>query len=134
MRAAYQSEDADRAKRLLRGLARQLEKDHPGAAASLREGLDETLTVVSLGVRGALLRTLCSTNAIENLNGLLRVRLRNVKRWRGGSMILRWMVAGLEDAKTGFRRVRGHKQIPALLDALRRPHHLLAVEPARHAV
>lgn len=122
MRKAYQCGDADRAKRLLKGLARQLESQHPGAASSLREGLDETLTVLRLGLKGALLRTLSSTNAIENLNGLLRVRLHNVKRWRGGKMVLRWVVAGLEDAKKGFRRVRGHRQIQVLLLAL---HHSL---------
>jgi putative transposase len=120
MREAYGSGDADRAKRLLLGLARQLEVSHPGAAGSLREGLDETLTVMRLGITGALLRTLASTNVIENLNGLLRVRLRNVRRWRNGSMVLRWVVAALDDAKSCFRRVRGHAQIQQLITALNR--------------
>jgi transposase-like protein len=120
MRAAYQCAEAQRAKRLLKGLAKQLEMEHPSAAASLREGLEETLTVVELGLSGALLRTLSNTNVIENLNGLIRVRVRNVKRWRGGSMIVRWVVAAVNDAARGFRRVRGHAQIPALLAALRK--------------
>lgn len=119
IRDAYRCGDAERAKRLLTGLARQLEADHPGAASSLREGLDETLTVMRLGLEGALLRTLSSTNSIENLNGMLRVRLRNVKRWRGGKMVLRWVVAGLEDAKKSFRRIRGQAQMQELINALK---------------
>ncbi len=119
MRGAYRSGDAAQAKRVLTGLARQLDKKHPSAAASIREGLDETLTLLRLGVTGALLRTLSTTNAIENLNGLLRTRIRNVKRWQGGSMILRWLVTALDDAAMGFRRIRGHQELRKLVTILR---------------
>jgi len=117
--AAYNSESHAHAKKLLTGLARQLEKKHPGAAASLREGLDETLTVTRLGLRGALLRTLRTTNAIENLNGSVRARTDNVRRWRGGHMVLRWVAAALGEAAKGFRRLRGQGDMPTLMAALR---------------
>lgn len=119
MRGAYRSRDAKHAKKLLEGLARQLDRRHPSAAESLREGLDETLTVLKLGLTDALLRTLSTTNAIENLNGLVRARIRRVRRWDGGSMVLRWLVAALDDAAGGFRKVRGHRQLPRLIAALR---------------
>jgi len=118
MRDAWKSESEATARRLLRQLARDLEPAHPGAAASLREGLDETLTVLSLGVKGSLARTLVSTNPIENLQGLLKQVVRNVKRWRGGSMALRWAVTGLMEAEKRFRRVKGHREMPQLLGAL----------------
>ena len=118
MRDAWNSESEATARRLLRQLARDLEPTHPGAAASLREGLDETLTVLSLGVKGSLARTLVSTNPIENLQGLLKRVVRNVKRWRGGSMALRWAVTGLVEAAKRFRRVKGYREMPQLLAAL----------------
>ena len=117
--AAYNSSNAANARRILVGLARQLERKHPAAAASLREGLDETLTVHRLGLTDALLRTLRTTNPIENLNGMVRARTDNVRRWRGGQMILRWVAAALSDAAKGFRRLRGHAGMPVLLNALR---------------
>lgn len=118
MRDAWKSGSESEARRLLRQLARDLEPAHPGAAASLREGLDETLTVLSLGVKGSLARTLVSTNPIENLQGLLKQVVSNVKRWRGGSMALRWAVTGLMEAQKRFRRVKGHREMPQLLVAL----------------
>lgn len=118
LRDAWRSESEATARRLLRQLARELEPTHPGAASSLREGLDETLTVLSLGVKGSLARTLVSTNPIENLQGLLKRVVRNVKRWRGGSMALRWAVTGLMEAEKRFRRVKGHREMPQLLAAL----------------
>lgn len=118
MRRAWTSETAEAAARKLRGLARQLDASHPGAAASVREGLEETLTVVELGIRGRLYETLCSTNPIENLQGLLKKVAHNVKRWRGGSMALRWGVTGLMEAEKRFRRVKGYRDFPQLLTAL----------------
>ena len=118
LRDAWKSESEAEARRLLRQLAKDLEPTHPGAAASLREGLDETLTVLSLGVKGSLARTLVSTNPIENLQGLLKQVVRNVKRWRGGSMALRWAVTGLMEAEKRFRRVKGYREMPQLLAAL----------------
>jgi len=87
----------------------------------LREGLDETLTVLRLHVTGALRRTLATTNPIENLNSLIGRYTRNVKRWRHGSMIERWVAAVLLDAETRFRRIRGCSDMPRLIDALVKP-------------
>ena len=108
------------ARRQLERLAASLEAQHPGAAASLREGLDETLTLQALGVAGALYRTLCSTNPIENLNGAIAEYTHHVKRWRGGRMILRWVGAAMAEAVTHFRRIRGHDELPKLIAALQR--------------
>lgn len=117
---AYRSREYERAKRLLENLARRLSADHPGAAASLREGLDETLTVKRLGVCGTLERALSTTNTIENLIGQVRTLSKRVKRWRGGQMILRWTAAGVLEAERHFRRIRGHQDLGKLRDALRK--------------
>lgn len=117
---AYGLADADLAKRRLKQLAAGLERTHPGAAASLREGLDETLTLQRLGGSGALYRTLHTTNAIENWNGLVGHFTRNVRRWRDGRMLVRWIAAGLDEARRSFRRVRGYKDIPKLIAELDR--------------
>jgi transposase-like protein len=117
---AYGMTDAALAKRRLEQLAAGLDRTHPGAAASLREGLDETLTLQRLGVSGALYRTLRSTNAIENLNSLVGHFVRNVRRWRDGRMLVRWIATGLAEARRSFRRVRGYTDIPKLIRALDR--------------
>ena len=118
LRDAWESDSAELAKRQLQRLARSLDRDHPGAAASVREGLDETLTVLRLSVTGALQKTLRTTNAIENLNSLVENYTRNVKRWRGGSMIQRWVSAALLEAEKNFRRVRGYRDMRHLIRAL----------------
>ena len=112
------SGNVNQARSKLQKLASQLEYEHPGAAASLREGLEETLTLVRLGVGGALAKTLCSTNPIENLIGSVKNVARNVKRWRGGSMAVRWAVTGLIEATKRFRRIRGYRELPQLIAAL----------------
>ncbi len=117
---AYGLADAALAKRRLEQLAAGLDQTHPGAAASLREGLEETLTLQRLGVTGALYRTLHSTNAIENLNGLVGHFVRHVRRWRNGRMLVRWIAAGLHEARRSFRRVRGHADLAALVSTLDR--------------
>jgi len=117
---AYRSASATTAKTRLKRLASSLEDDHPGAAASLREGLDETLTVKALGLCLGLERTLSTTNLIENLNGGIRDVTRRVKRWRGGSMILRWVAAAVVDRARSFRRLRGYRSMPKLVAELRR--------------
>jgi hypothetical protein len=117
---AYGLADAALAKRRLLQLAAGLDQTHPGAAASLREGLDETLTLQRLGVDGALYRTLRSTNAIENLNGLVGHFVRHVRRWRNGLMLVRWIAAGLRESARSFRRLRGHRDLAALIRALDR--------------
>jgi len=119
MQRAYRSSEIAAAKRPLEALARQLEDAYPSAAASLREGLEETLTVLALPVGETLRRALATTNTIENLMGRLRHVHRNVKRWRGRSMALRWAVAGILEAEKGFRRCRGHHDLRALRNALR---------------
>lgn len=118
IRRAWAEESASAATAKLRDLAAQLENDHPGAAASLLEGLEETVTVLRLGTSGWLLKTLCSTNPIENVQGTLAKVSRNVKRWRGGAMALRWGVTGLLIAERKFRRIKGHRELPQLLAAL----------------
>jgi transposase-like protein len=115
MREAYKCTKIETAKRLLNNLARSLQKKHPSAAASLREGLDETLTVMNLGLSAPLTRTLSTTNPIENLNGLLRSTTRRVKRWDDGTMILRWALVGVLEATRGFRRLKGHKDMNLLV-------------------
>src|SRR5260370_36613321 len=119
MREAYESSDAKRGLRLLENLAARLDRDHPGAAASLREGLAETLTVIDLGITGRLRLTLRTTNPIDNIFCSVRRVSRRVKRWRGGRMVLRWGGAALLDAPTRFRRVKGHAEMPTLVPAPR---------------
>ena len=119
MREAYKCTKVETAKRLLNNLARSLQKKHPSAAASLREGLDETLTVMDLGLSASLTRTLSTTNPIENLNGLLRSTARRVKRWDDGTMILRWALVGVLEATRGFRRLKGHKDMNLLVAHLK---------------
>ena len=114
LRKIWKLDDADEAQRRLLALAKELETEYPGAAASLREGLEQTLTVNRLGLSGALLRTLRSTNPIENLQGRMKDVARNVKRWRNGSMVLRWAVTGLIEAETRFRRIRGYRDLDQL--------------------
>lgn len=120
LRKAWASTDADAGQRDLQALARQLDKVNPDAAGSLREGLTETFTVTRLGVTGALLRTVASTNPVESMIEIVRDHARNVKRWRDGDMRLRWAAAGMLTAAGQFRRVKGHTQLPALAAAIRR--------------
>jgi transposase-like protein len=117
---AYASEEVGAAKRQLQDLARQLETEHPSAAESIREGLEETLTVIGLGLSTTLRRSLSTTNAIESLISRTRHVKRNVKRWRNGLMVVRWAAVGVLEAVKGFRRVKGHKEMPKLVAALRR--------------
>ena len=118
MKDAWHSKDAALAKRQLERLAHSLAKPHPGAAASLREGLPETLTLIALGIDDALYKTFRTTNAIENLNGLVAHYTRNVKRWRDGEMVLRWIGTALHEAKSGFRAARGFRDMKRLVAAL----------------
>lgn len=120
MRRAYRASTAAAARRQLTALATWLEHSgHPDAAASLREGLDETLTVVKLGLPPTLRRFFATTNCIENLIGTLRHVARPVKRWRGGAMIRRWVGLGLLQARARFRRIKHHDELAALATALR---------------
>lgn len=120
MREAYKCTKLETAKRLLNNLARALQKKHPSAAASLREGLDETLTVLSLGVSAMLTRTLSTTNPVEHLNERIRTTARRVKRWDDGTMVLRWVLVGVLEATRGFRRLKGHRDMNLLVAHLKR--------------
>lgn len=119
MRKAWESASTEKARSILEGLARSL-GDHPSAAASVREGLDETLTLLKLGLTGTLYRTLRTTNPIENLQGTIRRVTRNVRRWRGGAMVVRWVAAALIEAEDRFRRIKGVSDMPSFLKALDR--------------
>lgn len=120
LRRAYRAQSADAARRQLRALASWLEQNgHLDAAGSLREGLDETLTVVKLGLPPTLRRFFATTNSIENMLGTVRRVTRNVKRWRGGAMVHRWVGLGLLQAAEGFRRIKGHGEVGKLVAALR---------------
>ena len=120
MTDAYHADSALEAEAALLALAKELDRAHPGAAASLREGLDQTLTVLRLGVPPTLARTLRSTNCIESMISVCREHADNVKRWRDGQMALRWCAAGMVEAGKQFRRVNGHLHLPTLRAALQR--------------
>jgi putative transposase len=120
LRAAWALDDHDRALEQLRVLAGELERSHPGAAASLLEGMDETLTVTRLGLRGRLKRTLASTNPCESMIETVRRISRNVKHWSSGDMCLRWTAAGMLEAERQFRRIIGHTDLAKLAVAVER--------------
>ena len=133
MRDAYQSSSRATAKRRLLQLVSRLEDDYPDAAASLREGLEETITLKDMGLPKWLERTLSTTNPIENLNGTIRRVTRNVKRWRDGAMIRRWVATAILEAEGNFRRLRGYKGMPLLVAALRDPEQTTLVDETEHA-
>jgi putative transposase len=120
LRAAWALDDHAAALERLQALAAELERPHPGAAASLREGLEETLTVTRLGVRGALKATLASTNPCESMLECVRRTSRNVKRWQNGDMCLRWTAAGMLEAEAQFRKIIGYKHLAKLAVAVER--------------
>jgi putative transposase len=120
LRRAWARDDHERALEELRSLAGELERSHPGAATSLREGLDETLTLQRLGIRGSLKQTLASTNPCESMIECVRRSSRNVKRWQSGDMALRWTAAGMIEAERQFRRVIGYRDLAKLALAIER--------------
>jgi putative transposase len=126
LRSAWATPDAEQAQHELETLARRLARQRPGAAASLREGLAETLTVNRLGVGGKLLQTLESTNPVESMIEIVRDHAGRVKRWSSGEMALRWAAAGMLAAEAQFRRVKGYQELPALAAALQ---HATTYEP-----
>jgi len=107
-------DDADKAEKLSRNLARRMEGGYPGVSRSLLEGLDEILTVVRLGLPSELRRSPARTNIIENMMGTVRRVKRNVKRWRSASIALRWTAAAMLEATKGFRRLKAYKQLAKL--------------------
>ena len=119
LRQAWELDDAAKAERLLRNLARRLEREAPGVSGSILEGIDEILTVTRLGLPADLRRALACTNIIENMNGTIRRVCRNVKRWTDASMALRWTGAAMQEAAKGFRRLKAWRHLPALRAALK---------------
>lgn len=120
---ALNNPDAAAGLRDAKALATALERKHPGAAASLREGIEQLFTVARLGITGTLAKTLTTSNPIESMISIARTTNRNVTRWRDGQMILRWTAAGMLNAQRSFRRIKGYKQMPQLISALRRHAH-----------
>ena len=116
--AAYKMTDYNEARKSLDLTVRYLENLNPDAASSLKEGLEETLTVHKLGVTGLLRKTLATTNPLESCFSGVRTTTGRVKRWRGGDMAQRWAVAALLRAEKKFKRVRGYKELPKLAAVL----------------
>jgi transposase-like protein len=114
LRSAWAEHHHDRALERLELLAGELARSHPGAAASLREGMIETLTIHRLGITGPLKATLSSTNPIESMIECVRRTARNVKHWSSGEMALRWTAAGMLEAEGQFRKVIGYRQLAKL--------------------
>lgn len=117
-REALDEPKTETARAVLENLARSLDGEHPGAAASLREGLDDLLTVKRLGLPAILERSLTSTNIAESAISRSRAVTRRIKRWRGGGMILRWSATAMAEASRGFKKIRGHRELPFLVAAL----------------
>ena len=118
LRRAWAETDHERALEQLTALAIDLDRAHPGAATSLREGMEETLTVTRLGITGKLKRTLQSTNPCESMISTVRVINRNVKNLSSGEMCLRWTAAGMLEAETRFRKVEGYRGLANLAVAI----------------
>jgi transposase-like protein len=130
LRRAWAETDHDRALDQLRLLASELDRSHPGATASLREGLEETLTLTRLGIRGRLRKTLESTNPCESMIECVRRSARNVKHWQSGDMCLRWTAAGMLEAERQFRRIIGYADLAKLVTAIERELDQTAITPA----
>ena len=120
LRRAWAQTEHARALDELRLLASELDRSHPGAAASLREGIDETLTLTRLGIRGNLKKTLESTNPCESMIECVRRSARNVKHWQSGDMCLRWTAAGMLEAERQFRRIIGYADLAKLVTQVER--------------
>jgi putative transposase len=120
LRQAWAQTDHARALDQLRALAAELDRSHPGAAASLREGLEETLTLTRLGIAGNLKITLESTNPCESMIECVRRSSRNVKHWQSGDMCLRWTAAGMLEAERQSRRIIGYADLAKLVTAIER--------------
>jgi putative transposase len=129
MRAVGALSDPELARQRLELLAGELDRSWPDAARSLREGLDDTLTLMRLEITGQLAKTLCSTNPCESMIEIVRSTQRNVKRWRDGDMRKRWTAAGMLVAEQQFRRIIGYRDLAQLVIAIQR-HALHAAPPS----
>ncbi len=129
LRRAWALDDHKRALDQLRQVAHELERSYPGAAGSLQEGIEETLSLTRLGVTGNLKRTLESTNPCESMIEIVRRTQRNVKRWSSGEMALRWTAAGMLEAERQFRKIIGYRNLATLVIAIERDN-----DQRRHAI
>ena len=118
LKDAYRSRSKLTARKRLQLVISHLEDEHPDAAASLKEGLVETLSLKDIGLKESLERTLSTTNVLENLNGSIRRVSRNVKNWKDGKMIQRWAAAGIIEASSKFRKLRGFQDLEKLTSYL----------------
>jgi putative transposase len=118
LKAAFNDADAARGLKVAKGLAAQLEREHPSAAASLREGLDDMFTVRRLGASDRLARSLSCTNAVESMISTVRLVSSGVKRWRDPAMVRRWVGTGMIEAQRSFRRIKGCRDMQRLVDAV----------------
>ena len=130
IRGAWALTDVVEAEQQLKRLADELQRTWPDAAASLREGLSETLTLMRLEITGKLAKTLASTNPIESMIEIVRHTQRNVKRWQDGDMRKRWTAAGMLQAEQQFRRIIGYSDLATLVIAIERRH--LSLQTAEH--
>ena len=131
--AAFAQPDPAKGLKACRDLARQLDANHPDAAASLREGLEEMFTIAGLGVTGRLRQSLTNTNCIESMISITRTTTGRVKHWRDGTMKKRWIAAGMLEAERSFRRLKGQADMPAFVAAVARATTPAAVTPTNYA-
>jgi putative transposase len=125
--------DAELAEQRLGLLVAELNRSWPDAANSLREGLQDTLTLMRLGITGQLAKTLCSTNPCESMVEIVRYTQRNVKHWQDGDMRKRWTAAGMLVAEQQFRRIIGYRDLATLVIAVERHAlHAAATHPDHH--
>ena len=117
--AAFNDSDPTRGLRVCKGLAQQLEADHPSAAASILEGLDDMFTVRRLGVSDSLVRSLSCTNSIESMISVIRGLTGRVTKWKDATMVNRWVAAGMLEAERSFRRIKGHRDMTTLVTKVR---------------
>ena len=120
LQSAWRAETAPEAKRQLQNLANSLQVDHPDAASSLREGLDETITILKLNIPGLLQMSLRSTNAIESGLSIAAKNVRNVKNWKNGTMVQRWVSAAMLDAERRAHRIQGYRYMSILIAEIKR--------------
>jgi len=130
IRGAWTLSSAELAEQRLELLASELDCSWPDAGASLREGMDDTLTLMRLGITGQLSKTLCSTNPCESMIEIVRHTQRNVKRWQDGDMRKRWTAAGMLVAEQQFRRITGYRDLAKLVTAIER--NTIAAAPTNH--
>ena len=133
IRGAWSLTDPLLAEQRLELLASELERTWPDAAASLREGMADTPTLMRLGISGQLAKTLCSTNPCESMIEIVRFTQRNVKRWQDGDMRKRWTAAGMLVAEQQFRRIIGYRDLAKLVIAIERRHATLTANTNRHS-